>query len=173
MISDERSTVLVDGYMTFKNILVAIDGSKESDRAVEVAVELAEKTSSKLTFLHVVSVPDFGETRILDDKLTKKIQDALVETGKKITAKAVKVAQTARVPASEKIVVGYPATAIISEAGKLDVDLIVMGSKGAAGVRRMLIGSTAEKVLRWSSIPVLVIKMEDSTMASRERAEQD
>jgi nucleotide-binding universal stress UspA family protein len=159
--------------MPFKNILVAIDGSKESDRAVEVAVELAGKIPSKVTFLHVVNVPDLGETRILDDKLTKKIQDALVETGKKLTANAVRVAQAARVVASEKIDVGYPATAIISEASKLSADLIVMGSKGTAGVRRMLIGSTAEKVIRWSSIPVLVIKMEDSSAGFKEQVERD
>jgi nucleotide-binding universal stress UspA family protein len=159
--------------MAFRNILVAIDGSKESDRAVEVAVELAGRIPSKITFLHVVSLPDFGEAKILDEKLTKKIQDALVETGKKITAKAAKVSQAAGVAASEKIAVGYPATAIITEAGKLGADLIVMGSKGTAGVRRMLIGSTAEKVLRWSSIPVLVIKMEDSSLSFKERMEHD
>jgi nucleotide-binding universal stress UspA family protein len=149
--------------MTFKNIVVAIDGSKESDRAVEVAVELAGRIASKITFLHVVSVPEFGETKILDDKLTKKIQDALVETGKKITSKAARASQAAGVAASEKIAIGYPATTILTEAGELGADLIVMGSKGTAGVRRMLVGSTAEKVIRWSSIPVLVIKMEDSS----------
>jgi nucleotide-binding universal stress UspA family protein len=147
--------------MVFKNVLVAIDGSKESDRAVEVAVELAGKLGSKITFLHVVSVPEFGETKILDDKLGKKLQDALVETGKRILAKATKVSQAAGVSASEKIAVGYPSTTIETEAGKMGADLIVMGSKGTAGVKRMFIGSTAEKVIRWSSIPVLVIKMEE------------
>ncbi|WXG43575.1 MAG: universal stress protein [Promethearchaeati archaeon SRVP18_Atabeyarchaeia-1] len=145
--------------MAFKNILVAIDGSKESDRAVEVAVELAEKLGSKITFLHVVSLPEFAETRIVDDKIEKKIQDALVDAGKKILGRATRISQAKRVSASEKLVVGYPSTTIETEAGKLGADLIVMGSKGTAGVRRMLIGSTAEKVIRFSSIPVLVIKM--------------
>jgi len=145
--------------MTFKSIVVAVDGSKESDRAVEVAVELAEKLGSKVTFIHVVSVPEFGETKIVDGKIEKKIHDALVDAGEKILTKATEVSQAKGVSASERLVVGYPANAIETEAGKLGADLIVMGSKGTAGVRRMLIGSTAEKVIRWSSIPVLVIKM--------------
>jgi nucleotide-binding universal stress UspA family protein len=158
MIHVERRLISVDGRMLFKSILVAVDGSKESDRAVEVAVELAEKLGSKLTFLHVVSLPEFGEAKIMDDKLEKKIQDALVEAGKKILSKATKASQSKGISASEQIAVGYPATMIETEATKLGAELIVMGSRGIAGVRRMLIGSTAEKVLRWSGIPVLVIK---------------
>jgi nucleotide-binding universal stress UspA family protein len=68
------------------------------------------------------------------------------------------VARTKRVSAAEKISEGNPAMTIVREASKLSTDLIVMGSKGATGVERILLGSTAEKVLRWSSVPVLVAK---------------
>jgi nucleotide-binding universal stress UspA family protein len=146
--------------MVFRNILVAIDGSRESDKAIEVAVELALKLEAKITFLHVVNVPELGEVPGTSEKSDKAIRDRLIEAGKKTLEKATQIARKSKVIASEKISFGYPADTIAKEASALNVDLIAMGSKGTTGIRRVMLGSTAEKVLRWSSVPVLIVKEE-------------
>ncbi|WXG46204.1 MAG: universal stress protein [Candidatus Atabeyarchaeum deiterrae] len=144
--------------MAFKNILVAVDGSRESDKAIEVIVELAAKLGAKVTFLHVVNTPDLGDTSLLSEKPEKALRDSLVEAGKKILAKASETAKRKGVSATEKISYGYPSDTIVREASSLNVDLIAMGSRGRTGVTRIVLGSTAEKVLRWSSVPVLIMK---------------
>lgn len=143
--------------MVFRNILVAVDGSKESDRAVEIATELASKTAAKLVFLHVVNVPDLG-IPFDGNRPEKALRGALTEAGRKILDKAIEVAKKKDILATKKISEGYPAMTIVKEASALAADLIVMGSRGTTGVERILIGSTAEKVLRWATIPVLVVK---------------
>jgi nucleotide-binding universal stress UspA family protein len=155
--------------MAFKNILVAVDGSKESDKAIEVAAELAQKFEAKITLLHVVNVPEPGQVPGTSEKPDKAIRDRLIEEGKKILGRAIQTTRRKAV-ASEKISFGYPADTIVKEASALNADLIVMGSRGTTGIRRIMLGSTAEKVLRWSSVPVLIVKepsgagIEDSSM---------
>lgn len=144
--------------MVFRNILVAVDGSEESNKAVEIATELALKLGAKITFLHVVNVPDLGGVPLTGDKPEKALRSALTEAGKKVLGKAMEVARGKKVSADESITEGYPAVTIVKEASRLAVDLIVMGSRGTTGVERILVGSTAEKVLRWSGVPVLVAK---------------
>lgn len=144
--------------MVFRNILVAIDGSKESDKAVEIATELALKLGSKITFLHVVNVPDLGGVPLVGDKPEQALRGALTDAGKKVLEKAIEVARRKKISAAEKITEGYPAMTIVKEASRLGAELIVMGSRGTTGVERIVIGSTAEKVLRWSGVPVLVVK---------------
>jgi len=144
--------------MVFRNILVATDGSKESDKAVDIATELALKLEAKITFLHVVNVPDLGGVPLAGDRPEKVLRSALTEAGKKVLEKAIEVAKRKKVSAAEKIGEGYPAITIVKEASRLGADLIVMGSRGTTGVKRVVVGSTAEKVLRWSGIPVLVVK---------------
>lgn len=156
-VSSKAASNSVVGSMAFKNILVAIDGSKESGKAIEVAAELAQKLGAKIIFLHVVNVPELGEVRGTSEKPDKAIRDKLIEVGKKILEKAVQTTRGKAV-ASEKISFGYPADTIVKEASALNTDLIVMGSRGTTGIRRVMLGSTAEKVLRWSSVPVLIVK---------------
>jgi nucleotide-binding universal stress UspA family protein len=144
--------------MVFRSILVAIDGSKESEKAVDVATDLALKLEAKVTFLHVVNVPELGGAPLAADKPEKALRGALTETGKRILERATEVARRKKIPATEKISEGYPAITIVKEASKLGADLIVMGSRGTTGVERIVLGSTAEKVLRWSGVPVLVVK---------------
>lgn len=143
--------------MVFKNILVAVDGSKESDKAVEIATELASKIGAKLVFLHVVNVPDLG-IPFNGGRPEKTLRGALTEAGNKILEKAIEVANRSKVSATRKISEGYPAMTIVKEASTLAADVIIMGSRGTTGVERILVGSTAEKVLRWATVPVLVVK---------------
>jgi nucleotide-binding universal stress UspA family protein len=144
--------------MVFRNILIAIDGSRESDKAIEVAVELAVKLEAKVIFLHVINVPEMGEVPGMGEKPDSAIRDRLVDSGKRILEKATQSTKRKKVVTSEKISFGYPADTIVKEASALGVDLIAMGSRGTTGIRRVMIGSTAEKVLRWSSVPVLIVK---------------
>jgi nucleotide-binding universal stress UspA family protein len=158
--------------MLFRNILVAIDGSKESDKAIEVAIDLAVKLEAKVTFLHVVNVPELGEVPGMSEKPDKAIRDRLMDAGKKILEKATQSARRKKVVTSEKISFGYPADTIVKEASTLGVDLVAMGSRGTTGIRRVMIGSTAEKVLRWSNVPVLIVKEPSETGHEGESREE-
>jgi nucleotide-binding universal stress UspA family protein len=158
--------------MLFRNILVAIDGSKESDKAIEVAADLAVKLEAKVTFLHVINVPELGEVPGMSEKPDKAIRDRLMDAGKKILEKATQSTRRKKVVTSEKISFGYPADTIVKEASTLGADLIAMGSRGTTGIRRVMIGSTAEKVLRWSSVPVLIVKEPSETGIEGESPEE-
>jgi nucleotide-binding universal stress UspA family protein len=171
-ISNEELSNLVICSMVFRNILVATDGSRESDKAVEVAVDLAVKLEAKVTFLHVINVPELGEVPGTSEKPDKAIRDRLMDAGKKILEKATQSSKRKKVVTNEKISFGYPADTIVKEASTLGVDLIAMGSRGTTGIRRVMIGSTAEKVLRWSNVPVLIVK-EPSGTGPEERSDEE
>jgi nucleotide-binding universal stress UspA family protein len=122
----------------YNTILVAIDGSEPSARALDEAVRLVKAQGGKLQIVHI-GVP---------------------EGGKQILADALKSAQQAGVPAEANVVEGIggrTATFIIDEANRCSADLIVVGTHGRRGVRRLLIGSDAEGIVRSSPVPVLVV----------------
>lgn len=147
----------------FEKILVAIDGSTHSERAAAGGIEMARLYGSVVTVLYVVDISK--EYAPLGDLVSKVVEDpfaAMRDTLKKQGDEAIKrieeMAKTAGVPAERKIIEGYPADAIISIAEKENMDLIVVGYIGVSGLERFLLGSVADKVVRNSKVPVLVVR---------------
>lgn len=140
-------------------ILVPVDFSKYSESALKVAANIAKKKNAELYILHVIEVgePIMGTGAIqVDDanllffsKLAKK---KLHEFLQKEYLQDLKV--------TDIIELGPTYHSITRNIDKFDIDLIVMGSKGSSGLEEFLIGSNTEKVVRNSSVPVLVIKNE-------------
>lgn len=151
----------------FEKILIATDGSKHSERAAEMAVEMAGLYGSTITALYVV---DIGEeyTQLGDlisnvsDDLIAGIRGNLQDQGESATKVVLDIAEKARIPATRRISEGYPAEDIVRIAEEEDAGLIVMGGMGATGLDRFLLGSVADKVVRSSRIPVLVVKKEQA-----------
>lgn len=138
----------------FNKILVAVDGSPSSRKAVEAAMELAGKFGSRLYALSVVRLPDYAAT-------VGEVTEAQAE-GKNYYAGIMREIERAGgergVPVSTKILFGHPAETILDYAKQEEVDLIVMGRNGTANVRRFLLGSVSDRVAHHSEIPLLLVK---------------
>ena len=141
-----------------KKILVPVDFSDCSLFALRYAVSLAKQVDAKLLLVHVASsllTPPEMEYVHLD---LKKFQ---AEIEKHATAKLAALAQKeipATLPASPVIRHGTPWEEITGAATDHQADLIVIGTRGYSGIKHVLLGSTAEKVVRFAGCPVLVVR---------------
>ena len=137
----------------FNRIILAVDGSDGSKRAVKKALHLAKKTGVDVTAIHVMepylplSDLNYSYPDILE--ITKKF-------GKDILDKVKKQGSEHGVNVKTKLVEGIPDDQIIKEAKK--DDLIIMGCKGRTALSRILVGSVCEKVLHHSKSPVMMIR---------------
>ena len=144
----------------YKKILVAVDGSAAANKGLREALRLAKAEGAKLCILHVLD--EFYAFAGYDG--LGPMQDlipAFREGGKRILAKAKAAAAQARVPAQAVMreVVGGPAAGpIVREARKQRADLIVLGTHGRRGMRRLVLGSDAEQVVRTAPVPVLLVR---------------
>jgi nucleotide-binding universal stress UspA family protein len=140
-------------------ILLATDGSEEAELAALRAVELADATDSELHVVHVGVVPTFlksypgtlGYERRLYDQIEVMSRELLRELSLRVKAAGGTVAGT-------HLRMGAVALEIVALAEELGVGLIVMGSRGLGGVRRALMGSVSESVVRHAHCPVLVVR---------------
>jgi nucleotide-binding universal stress UspA family protein len=138
----------------FEKIVLAVDGSHHSRKAVPVAADVARKSNAEVVVVHVREhTVDLGGTweqealsaanAIVDD-VSKELQDAGV---------------TARTSVRRSLAgSGRIAQEIIEAADEADASLIVMGSRGVSNIRSLLLGSVAHKVLQMSSQPVLIAR---------------
>jgi nucleotide-binding universal stress UspA family protein len=149
----------------FERILIATDGSKHGERAAEAGIEMAKLYGSTITALYVVDIgkeyAPLGDliSKVADD-LIAGIRSNLQKQGDEATKRVEELAEKSGIAVSRKITEGYPAEDIIRIAEEGDMNLIVMGGIGATGLERFLLGSVADKVVRSSTIPVLVVRKE-------------
>lgn len=144
----------------FKKILVAVDGSSTSNRGLKTAVSLAKEQGAQLLILHVVDMTApimYPESGMFIDQVLA----AVTEGGKKVLAAAqrdtAKMGVQARTRMAETT--GFSvADMIVREAKKSRADLIVLGTHGRQGLKRVVMGSDAENVLRMSTVPVLMVR---------------
>ncbi len=146
----------------FRNILVAVDGSKAAIGALDMAIEVADKFGATLHLLHVVremQLPkELGGVADLD-KVEKQRGSALKQVGEEILNQAKLVAQSKGVKSIEdSIGAGDPANAIVGYAADKPIDLIVLGSRGLGQVQGMLLGSVSRKVSNLAKVPCLLAK---------------
>jgi nucleotide-binding universal stress UspA family protein len=135
----------------FRRILVALDGSPASARALQAAVELAVDQRALLLGLHVIDELDWQ--RMAGSASTRRACDSYVEA---LHARVRSVmSETVMTDTGGKSV----AHAILEQARVLRADVIVVGTHGRRGLRRLLLGSDAEGVLREARIPVLVVRV--------------
>ncbi len=146
----------------YDNILVPTDGSAASRSAVDQAVDLAEKYDATVHALYVFDVDAtnlaLGTEQV--ERIRRGKLDEMPEVREKADEATGYVAQIAGdhgVPVEEHVTAGEPARAIRKFVEDNDVDLVVMGSHGRSGLSRVVLGSVAEKVLRRTRLPVLVV----------------
>jgi nucleotide-binding universal stress UspA family protein len=138
----------------YETVLVPIDGSDQSQAALDHAVALAESHGATV---HLLYVADTNR-----DSLTVQggeVVDALEQEGDRIVSAAVGGLDPG-VDVVDTVLTGDPVETILDYAGSVDADLVVMGTHGRRGLDRYLLGSTTERVVRLSSVPVLTIRSE-------------
>jgi nucleotide-binding universal stress UspA family protein len=144
----------------FRKIMVATDGSEAVKRAVDLAIEIAKLSETKLYAVQVISMGFFSTTLATDTEWKKAFREQLVTESKQATAYVEHAGRAASVGVESVILEGSPAEEIIDFAEKNDIDLIVMGTHGMTGIPRFLLGSVAENVVRHSKKAVLVVRGE-------------
>jgi nucleotide-binding universal stress UspA family protein len=146
----------------YRKILVAVDGSRAAAKGLREAIRLAKAQNAKLFILHVVD--EFQAFASMDGIVAAPAVDlvsALREGGKRVLSKAKRLADGQNVKATtvlREMLSGPAAYPIVREARKLGADLIVLGTHGRRGVRRLVLGSDAEQVVRTASVPVLLVR---------------
>ena len=144
----------------YRRILVPLDGSRTSQLGLGEAVKVAKSQGSTLRLLHVVDDLALIRTPEIAYDLGDLIK-VLTEEGKKILEKGAAHARKHGVKVQTSLVETYggrAAEAIIDEAKKWHASLIVLGTHGRRGMKRMLMGSDAEEVLRMTPVPVLMVR---------------
>jgi nucleotide-binding universal stress UspA family protein len=143
-------------FESIKKILIPTDGSDYSMRAAEFGIGIAKLLKAEVTVVYVI------DTVVLDQiaKFTEKTEAEreLKGDGERYLKYVHGTAEKAGVKASELLARGKPFEQIVHLAKGLHMDLIVMGSFGLRGAERILIGSVAERVIEYSTCPVLVVK---------------
>jgi len=145
----------------YQHILVAVDGSSTSDRALQEALKLAKELKSKLRIMVVVEqVLLTQEVQYID---YNEIHKAVVGYGRDMLKKAGDAAHKAGVEAETRLIEskGFGervADVIVHEADAWPADLIVIGTHGRRGFNHLLMGSVAEGVVRIATKPVLLIR---------------
>jgi len=143
----------------YRRILAAVDGSDASSRGLREALRLAKSERAALVIVHVVNelFPYVG----VDGAAPIDVVPVLRESGRKVLARAAALAAKQGVKAKtvmREVFGGPAADTIVREARRAKADLIVLGTHGRRGVRRLVLGSDAEQVVRTSRVPVLLVR---------------
>jgi nucleotide-binding universal stress UspA family protein len=151
-----------ESNLVYDRILVPIDFSEHSNSTVAYALKFASRYHSTIYLLHVFEIPDYvvtpyarrgqssADARSHVGAAEHEARDTLEVFGQQLSNRGIKVETHFRV--------GYPFEEIVLMANHFDVDLIIIGSHGRAGIARFLLGSTAERVVEHARCPVLVVK---------------
>jgi nucleotide-binding universal stress UspA family protein len=140
----------------FSKILVPVDGSDNSHRALNAALLLSEKLGSKVTAIHVME--DVPVLHIESEKLLRELLDAYKKENQLILSKCSEIATKKELTIHTKLLQGNPASTILNFCEKEKYDIIVMGSRGMGKFKELVLGSVSSKVLHHSSCPVMIIR---------------
>jgi nucleotide-binding universal stress UspA family protein len=146
----------------YRKILVPIDGSPTANRGLAEAIKLAKDQRATLRLVHVLDELILGPGAEAVVYLGTTV-DALRDMGKQLVEDAEKKVQASGLKAESvilEIMGGGAADSIIAEARTWRADLIVLGTHGRRGARRLVMGSDAEEIVRSAPMPVLLVRAE-------------
>jgi nucleotide-binding universal stress UspA family protein len=141
----------------FENILVAVDGSKHSDAAFDVTMDISQKYGSQVFVLHVFQGGTGPGTLVspgFEDDMRAIGQQILDSYEAKVKERRDSLQKNVRM----LLEMGDAAQKIMESASKIKCDLVLIGSRGRGGFKELLLGSVSHKVTNHASCPVLVVK---------------
>lgn len=144
----------------YERVLLPTDGSETADRAVDQAIDIANKYDAALHALYVVD-----ETEpVLNVRGSDESFDRLEDEGEGVVDDVTERARRASVSSvAGSVQQGEPAETILEYVDSNGIDLVVMGTHGRSGLDRHLLGSVAEKVVRHAAASVLTVRKDDDT----------
>ncbi|SMB99397.1 Nucleotide-binding universal stress protein, UspA family [Thermanaeromonas toyohensis ToBE] len=138
----------------FNKILLGYDGSPYARKALMIALDLAKKYGAEVTAVSIAHIPDFADSR---DEVNGVLEDA-----RRFFEKALEEAKTLAtqegIAMTTRVVPGHPADTLARLAEEEGYDLIILGARGLSGIKRFLLGSVSEAVVRLAKCPVLIVK---------------
>jgi nucleotide-binding universal stress UspA family protein len=138
----------------FENILVAVDGSKHSDAAFDVAMDITQKYSSQLFVLHVFQGGTGSGTLV-----SSGVEDDNRSIGQQILNSYEAKAKERRLQNVRMLLqMGDAAQRIMETASKIKCKLLILGSRGRGGFKELLLGSVSHKITNHADCPVLIAK---------------
>ncbi|EFF73924.1 universal stress protein [Achromobacter piechaudii] len=149
----------------YERILVPIDGSPTSDLGLKEAMRLAALTHGSLRLIHVIDEMSFALASDSYGVYAGELLDLLQQNGEELLAKAQALARAQGLPVDTVLYENLQKNVqqrVVDEAIDWRADVIVIGTHGRRGVRRMMLGSSAEGVARTSPVPVLLVRAPDT-----------
>ena len=148
----------------YKRILVPVDGSQTSNKALQAALQMSKESGGCIRIVHLIDASAYlsGPPGYLS--FPTDILGAMRDAGKKVLEDAASLAQAAGVQAETHMYDSFDGRLadVVSDAAlEWKADLVVVGTHGRRGVGRMLLGSGAEQILRQAPVPVLVIRADE------------
>src|SRR5262245_57634135 len=144
----------------YKRVLVPVDGSRPSMRGLEEAIRIVKFTSGTLRLVHVVNELTVEPAYLALLKYDKLLA-GLREHGNGVLAEAAALVHNGGATCESELIEtmgAQAAQAIVQQAREWPADLIVMGTHGRRGLRRLALGSDAEVVMRYSPVPLLLVR---------------
>ncbi len=147
----------------YEKILLPTDGSENSERAAEHAIQLGSKNGAEILVLYVIETPRFrgirsAEKTELKNKLEQEGQKAFDDISNMLTEIKNGGKCQKDVSLNLKFKEGSPSDTILKTIDEENIDLVVMGTSGKHALNRFLLGSVAENIMRSASCPVLVVR---------------
>lgn len=142
--------------LTIKNILVAVDGSEHSEKAIRYACSMGPPLGAEVLLLHVV--PMVVSATPYHDTISDQPFLSLQKVGEDILAKAKRLANNCGCEVIDMISHGDPAARIIDIATERKIDVIIIGSRGVSGIKRLFTGSISDKVSKSAKCPVMIVR---------------
>lgn len=154
----------------FRHILVPLDGSRLGTRALHYAIDIAQRYGAKITLVRAVTpttiVPPtgtaFGVTSPTAAEMTfeeaERLDNLNVSRARRYMNTKLREVKARGIEGNYKVLLGDAAEAIMKQCKREKADLIVMTTHGRSGIKRAILGSVADKVIRESGDPVLVIR---------------
>lgn len=140
----------------FTNVLVPVDGSDNSYRALDAALLLSEKLGSNITVLNVMEQVPI--THVESEKLLGELLEAYKKENQEILSKCSKIATEKGLSIKTRLLQGNPASVILDYSKKEKVDLVVMGSRGMGKFKQLILGSVSSKIVHHSPCAILLIR---------------
>lgn len=153
----------------YQRILVPVDGSPTSDRGLDEAIRLAKLTGARLRLVNVVDEITFATGFEGYAAYTTDVLQELRQAGEQILAGATATVRAAGVEVDTALFESFSGRVsdlVVAEAGRWGADLIVLGTHGRRGVRRFMLGSDAEQIVRGAPVPVLLVRAPEPPPAS-------
>ena len=154
----------------FEKILVPLDGSEHSAKALEKAIQIAKKFEARITLIHVYSVyvqpillPEpttvgISTVPLLTAAEVSKVAETARSAGNRILADGEEKAKSEDVQVEKMLVEGHAVQEIVRVAKEGDFDLVVMGARGLSRIKEILLGSVSDGVMHHVTCPIMLVK---------------